>query len=149
MRLPFLVLCAVLPALSVLPGCSSLPGGKVSSDAALAAIKVEFGSRYNIDQAIPTVFRSEGYQFVERRGDTYRFYRGGDATTRETYGDWFAPGTQVRVDVAVTSPEFGEHRLTCDAFKLPPGSGRWLPVHESSGQFRRILKKVKKLVDVM
>ena len=142
-------LAAVLPLLFFLPGCESLPGKGGSNERGLVSLKIDFVDRYDLDQAIPIVFRSEGFQLTGRYANSFTFHRSGDAATQATYGEWFAPGNQVRVDVILTAPEFGEYLVRCDVYAIPPGSAQWIAVHEGKSQFRKILKKVKQLAEVM
>ena len=128
-------------------GCGSTGGG-VEPGGGLSR-KIEFASRYNIEQAIRTVFQADGFELLPGSGQRGRFMflREGDTVGQERFGEWFGPGVTLRAEVSLVEVEFGTHRVYC---VLQVSSGGAFVI--STGGERRgriLLQRVKKLAGVL
>ncbi|MEO1836113.1 MAG: hypothetical protein ABGZ49_11535 [Akkermansiaceae bacterium] len=115
------------------------------SEAALTSTKIEFTARYNIEQAILTVFQLDGFQESGRAPGRLRFMKVGDRESQALYGEWFVPGEVVEVEVMIREVEFGTHLVECKVTVQKGG----IALPDRKGRFRTLMKRVKKLAGVL
>ena len=139
---------AAVLATVVLPmGCGSALD-PASGGSGLAR-KIEFAPRYNIERAMITVFRGDGFELLPETGrkGTFRFVREGDALGQKRFGDWFESGVFLRAEVTLSEVEFGTHRISC---VLAVGRGaEFVSTEEGARRTRVLLQRVKKLAGLL
>ncbi|MBJ07099.1 MAG: hypothetical protein CMO40_08310 [Verrucomicrobiaceae bacterium] len=146
-RLRHVFLLSALAGVALLPGCASREPG--SGEQVLFSKKIEFIPRYNIEQAVVTVFQMDGFQLMQgrRAGEPFQFLREGDLVSQQRFGDWFGVGVHVRAVVTVAEVEFGTHQVSCVLLSLE--GEKFVPTGQGDGRVKALLKRVKKLSDVL
>ena len=127
--------------------CSST-GDRARPDAVLSR-KIECAPRYNVERAIITVFRGDGFEMEPGSGmrGTFRFIREGDSLGQERFGDWFGSGVFLRAEVTLIEVEFGTHRVSC---LLEAGNGENFEItQDGGGRARVLLRRIRKLAGVL
>lgn len=131
-------------------GCSST---KAPHSDHLAAVLIENKSPAQIEDAILSVFKQQGYTGGRERHGVFEFEKQGTGVNTLAYGDWSNKKVWVRVKVFLGEQGTGQQSLLeCDAYMVNEhGDKRFEEEHKLTwvhrGKYQDVLEQIKKSLE--